>query len=177
MQTTVEIRRMDDWPADVLQVIRGWMPEAFGDGGGYAWATMDWRVVAFQDGAPVSQVEIVVRDGLVNGQPVKLGGIGTVVTPPEHRRKGFASQAMQAADDFMRDTLGVEFGFLITGGEFRVRLYSQLGWQVVQGPMFFTQPERGRVTWPDDDLPVLMVLPFGGRVWPGGEIDVCGLPW
>ncbi len=49
MQTTVEIRRMDDWPAEVLRVIRGWMPEAFGDGGGYTWATMDWRVVAFQD--------------------------------------------------------------------------------------------------------------------------------
>jgi hypothetical protein len=47
-----------------------------------------------------------------------------------------------------------------------------LGWQVVEGPLTFDQPQ-GKVTFPD----VTMVLPCAGKEWPPGVIDLCGLPW
>jgi len=67
--------------------------------------------------------------------------------------------------------LGVEFGLLVCEEDV-VPFYERLGWQVVEGPLTFDQP-GGQATWPA----VVMVLPCGGKAWPEGMIDLCGLPW
>ena len=135
------------------------------------WSEANWYIFVKVRGIIRSQVEIIERTGLVNGRLVKLGGIGGVATTPEWQRRGLSSLAMQKAFIYIKDTLGVEFGILICG-DHRVSFYKRLGWQVIEGPLFFYQPGGRR-----KNDGVTMILPCSVAVWPAGEIDLCGLPF
>jgi GNAT superfamily N-acetyltransferase len=137
----------------------------------YEWSEADWHVMMRVDGMLVSYLAIVERVGAVNERPVKLGGIGGVATVPEWRGRGLASAVMGKAAAFMDDELSVEFGLLLCD-ETTVPFYRRLGWEIVPGPLVFDQP-GGKTTFPD----LTMVLPFAGRAWPQGTIDLRGLPW
>jgi predicted acetyltransferase len=128
-------------------------------------------VVVKLDGIIVSQVGIVERTGMVDGKPVKLGGVGGVATYPNLQRNGLASAAMHMAAGFMMDSLKVDFGLLVCARE-KEPFYRRLGWQEVTGPLVFDQPQ-GKVTFHD----VIMILPCVQQDWPPGIIDLCGLPW
>jgi GNAT superfamily N-acetyltransferase len=142
-----------------------------GQDGGLQWSITDWNVVGYVEGILVTNVEILTRIITVAGEALRIGGIGGVATPPEHRGRGYASQAMRRAADFMRDELGLEFALLVCGPH-RVSLYESLGWQLVTGPMLFDQPD-GKQKFNDP----VMILSLTGKPWPAGEIDLMGLPW
>ncbi len=174
MDMEVEIRAASELSAAERQQIQDLDRQAFPspDPYGYLeWSAHHWQVLVKIDGRCVSQVGIVERTGTVNGQPVKLGGIGGVATLLEWRRRGLAQRAMERAAQFLRDGLGVEFGLLICD-QHMLPYYRKLDWQVVEGPLTFDQPQ-GKVTFPD----VTMILPCTKKDWPPGVIDLCGLPW
>jgi len=156
--------------------VRTWLDqlsaEAFPpDGLNIEWARSDWHVLVWEGEELVSHVEIVERIASVGGQPVKLGGIGGVATKSEWRRRGLAEAAMKAAQAFLRDRLGVDFGLLICD-EKMLPYYGKLGWKLVSRSLWIGQ-ERGKVNFPTPT----MILPVGKDEWPAGEIDLCGPPW
>ena len=170
----IKIRAANELSEAERQQIRDLDRQAFSspDPYGYLeWSTNHWHVLVKVDGRYISQVGIVERTGTVNGQPIKLGGVGGVGTLPEWRCRGLAQQAMERAAQFLRDEVGVEFGLLICNQNM-LPYYRKLGWQVVKGPLTCDQPQ-GKVTFPD----VTMVLPCTKKDWPPGVIDLCGLPW
>jgi len=168
----IEIRTSSQIPKAELEQVSAWVTQIFSDDNdGLQWATDDWHVMVRLDRQVASRVGIVERMGTVNGQPVKLGGIGGVATLPAYRRRGLAHAAMAKAAEFMRNELKVEFGLLICGTKM-ILYYGRSGWQVVQGPMLFEQP-KGMVTYTD----TIMILPCTKNDWPSGIIDLCGLPW
>ena len=170
----LEIKATDALTAEEHAYIASWMRQVWGstDAANYKWSESDWHIVGRIDGKPVTHVEIVERIGTVNGQPVKLGGIGGVTTLPEWRRCGFASTALQRAATFMREELRVEFGLLICEREM-VPLYRRLWWEIADAPLVFEQ-SSGKTSFPEA---VAMVLPCSGKEFPRGVIDLCGLPW
>ncbi|MBN1313666.1 MAG: GNAT family N-acetyltransferase [Anaerolineae bacterium] len=137
------------------------------------WAGGDWQVTVWEGETWTSMLLLVKRAIMVDGQPLLVGGIGSVMTVPEWRGRGHASAAMRAASTFIRDQLKAPFGLLICGSH-RVHLYQSVGWQVVPGPLSFSQPS-GKRTFPDDTI--IMVYPCTDQRWPGGPIDLCGPPW
>ena len=137
------------------------------------WSSDDWTVSVKLDGQAVCHVGIVERAGTVNGQPVKLGGIGGVATLPGWRRHGYAEAALRTAAEFMRNELRVEFGLLICGDQM-MPYYGKLGWQPVAGPLMFDQP-TGKITFGDSTK--IMILPCNKHDWLPGVIDLCGPPW
>ena len=168
----IEIRARHTLSPDELGWLADMDRQVFGTSGdGYTWSATDWHVLVRMDGQWVSQVGIVERTGAVNGQPVKLGGIGGVGTLLAWRKRGLAEAAMRQAAEFMRDQLRVEFGLLICDHKM-VPYYRRLGWQVVEGPLQFDQP-KGQVTFTEP----VMILPCNTRDWLPGVIDLCGLPW
>ena len=168
----IEVRHTEELTESVRAHIDAWLIQQFGEeSGDYAWSDVDWHVLLWMADQMVSHVEIVGRTGTVDGQPVKLGGIGGVVTLPEWRGRGLATAALERAAALMRDELQVAFGLLICGHDM-IPFYHRLGWQVVEGPLMFDQP-GGKVVFDD----VTMVLPCAGENWPEGTIDLCGLPW
>jgi RimJ/RimL family protein N-acetyltransferase len=136
-----------------------------------SWSKMDWNVLVYVDDVLASNVEIVQRTVTVNGVPVHVGGIGGVATLPEYRGRGLATRAMSAADKFMKDELGLEYGLLITGTR-RKSYYEGLHWMVISDPVYFDQPS-GKM----ENDGIAMSLALAVKPWPPGVVDFCGLPW
>jgi predicted acetyltransferase len=107
----------------------------------------------------------------VGGQVVHLGGIGNIATKVEWRKRGYASEALRVAVDFLKDPLQVDFGLMIAT-ENMVGRYAKTGWRQVAGAMMIEQPEGRRAF----SIPIL-VLPVQKTDWPQGMIDLQGLPW
>ena len=160
-----ELRRIvDQWTADSFFEQAFFTPD-------YKWAKPDWHVLVWVGDQVVSCLKVIERTGTVGGHPVKMAGVGDVVTPPPLRRRGYASAAVKAASAFICEKLDAEFGVLMCE-EHLVHFYARYGWQRVPEPLQFDEP-WGKVTSPE----VTMVLPCRGQEWPDGPIDLCGLPW
>jgi GNAT superfamily N-acetyltransferase len=134
------------------------------------WAQADWRIVICEADDVVCHAGVFFRDGLLDGAPVRLCGIGGVMTAPSARRKGYAGAAMKHAAQLMADD-NVDLGLLFCEPH-NVRLYRDLGWRLFDGKVHCTQPSGPTIF----DMMPTMILPI--RMSPEhGEIDLCGLPW
>jgi len=163
----------EEIPAEKQKELDNLLQRVFqGEDGGYTWAWDEkYTVTLSVDGKIVSSLGIFDRMAKVNGQPVRLGGIGGVATDPDHRRNGYAGQVLEKAAKWMTEKMRVDFGLLVCSTE-RARYYAKFGWQVVEGPLWVDQPQ-GKVIL----KAVTMILPCKKTDWPDGEIDLCGLPW
>jgi len=134
------------------------------------WAHADKRIVIFDDQKPVCHAGVFFRDGLINGTPVHLCGIGGVMTSPAVRKKGYAGVAMNRAAQLMEEER-IDFGLLFCEAH-NLKLYGNLGWRIFSGAVHCIQPS-GPMTF---DMMPTMILPV--RMTPdSGKIDLCGLPW
>src|SRR5438094_7308979 len=79
----------------------------------YEWAEPEWYAVARSEDGSVGRLAIVQRQVAVVGQPVRVGGVGGVITKPEYRGCGVATALMLNANAFIKDNLGAEFGLLL----------------------------------------------------------------
>jgi predicted acetyltransferase len=138
---------------------------------GTKWATADWTVMVWEDEELVSNIHIIERTVIAGEQSVRLGGIGNVATKVEWRKRGYATEALKTAMDFLHDPLKVDFGLMIAT-EKMVPGYEKRGWNVAAQSMWVDQPD-GRTAL---NFPV-MILPVCKKEWPKGDIDLCGLPW
>jgi aminoglycoside 2'-N-acetyltransferase I len=137
----------------------------------WTWSQDDWRLLVRMNDRIVSHVAITERICLVDGQPVKVGGIGGVGTHPEWRKQGLASLAMRKTADFLVKTLKVDFGVLFCANEL-VPYYQRLGWRTIDSPVFFGEEGEKMPC----DCPV-MYLPGTKPYWPWGEVNIRGRLW
>lgn len=138
---------------------------------GTKWASPDWAVMVWEDDELVSNVHIIQRTIKVGSEEVRLGGIGNIATKLEWRKRGYATQALKVATDYLTDPLKVDFGLMIAI-EQMIRHYEKKGWRVVAQSMLMEQPSgKMALSYP------VMILPVGKQDWPEGVIDLCGLPW
>lgn len=107
----------------------------------------------------------------VDGEFIKVGGIGGVVTVPTAQKKGLARQLMQHTAEFLEHEWKVAAGLLFCLPKM-LAYYEALGWQRVESPVLIEQPE-GKLASP---LPV-MVLPFHTEEWRHGSVELHSLPW
>jgi hypothetical protein len=119
----------------------------------------------------VSFLTTIKRAALFDDQPVLLGGVGGVMTPVPHQRKGYAGHALREARRIIFEEIEADCGALLCG-EALVPFYNRHGWQVVDGPVEMAQPD-GKALWPER----MMVLPRGAEQWHPRKVDLCGLPW
>ena len=140
-------------------------------GSEFQWAPADLLVLAYWGDQLAAHLSLQERLCQIGGQPMLLAGIGGLATHPEYRDRGLGSAAMRRAAALLREEMRVDFGHLVcTQG--MAPFYARLGWAVVPGPILVAQP-AGQVRLPA----TAMVLPVRRSDWPGGVIDLCGLPW
>lgn len=166
----VRIERADEIGPELKGELKRWTDEVFGYIA-YQWAPAEWFATARIGGVLVGSLKIVTREMTAADERVRVAGIGNVVTKPEYGKRGVATAMLRASEDLMRTKLGAEFGLLICRRKV-APVYEKAGWIHVDGPTRFWQPS-GIVTYPQDT----MVLKLTTREWPGGPIDLCGLPW
>jgi len=94
-------------------------------------------LVATDDGRIVAAVQIFTRTIRLRGEPVLLGGIGSVGTHPEFERRGLATSLLRRAIDEMRQR-GMLLSLLFSG---RTSFYQRLGWVQIPHPLLVV---RGR---------------------------------
>ena len=167
-----EIRQTEALTDEETAQLFGWGENIFGEEPHkLSWRPKDLHFVMYSDGRPVSYVGILKDSVFVNGEPVAVGGVGGVVTVPEEQQKGCARRLMQHAGRFLESEWKVDAGFLFCLSRL-MPYYGRLGWQEVQYPVLIEQP-GGEIVSPMR----VMTLPFGGRDWPAGNIELRSLPW
>lgn len=176
MSIEIDIVSGDEgWPRAKGLLEAAWPPSemATRPWGKVKWAHADLRVlIETDDGTPVCHVGLYFRTATWNGQKVHIGGIGGVATHANHRRRGYASIALNAAVQTMRDHDTAQFALLVCEPH-NFEFYSARGWQPFDGTVYVEQPE-GRIRF---EAMAPFVLDLKRRAPTLGTLDLCGLPW
>jgi len=139
---------------------------------GIVFAHAELRVlVQAEPDCAVCHVGIYRREVTWNGRKVRAGGIGGVLTREDSRRRGYASMALDAAIQTLRDEGSTDFALLFCEPH-NVPFYAGRGWKPFDGEIYAEQPE-GRVRF-TAIAPYVYDLKRAPRQ---GVIDLCGLPW
>jgi aminoglycoside 2'-N-acetyltransferase I len=151
------------WPPDVVAKL----PWA-----GIVFAHADLRVlVQDEPEGAVCHVGIYRREVTWNGRKMRAGGIGGVLTREDKRRRGYASIALNAAVQTLKDEGATDFALLFCEPH-NAPFYMGRGWQPFDGEIYVEQPQ-GRVRF-DAIAPYVHHLK---RSPLRGVIDLHGLPW
>jgi aminoglycoside 2'-N-acetyltransferase I len=152
------------YPPEVLATAPGrslqWAPSA--------WSVLVWTVA----GHLIAHVGIVVRDGTLDGLPVKVGGVGGVKTHPQAQGRGYASAALRCAATALNADHHVAFSLLVCQAHL-LPFYGRLGWLPFPGRLVVEQP-GGPIVFTVNHP---MVLPGVHPAPQEGVIDLQGLPW
>lgn len=151
------------WPPDVVEKL----PWA-----GIVFAHADLRVLVEAEAeGVVCHVGIYRREVKWNGRKVGAGGIGGVLTRQDARRRGYASIALNAAIQTLKDEGSTNFGLLFCEPH-NAPFYLGRGWKPFAGEIYADQPD-GRVRF-EAIAPYVYDI---RRAPLQGVIDLCGLPW
>jgi aminoglycoside 2'-N-acetyltransferase I len=151
------------WPAHVLEKLP-W--------GHLVFAYPEMRVLVQADpGGVVCHVGIQRREVTWNGRKMRAGGIGGVLTREEFRRRGYASIALNAAVQTLKDEGSADFALLFCEPH-HAPFYVGRGWKPFDGEIYAEQPQ-GRIRF-EAIAPYVHDLRRAPR---DGVIDLCGLPW
>jgi aminoglycoside 2'-N-acetyltransferase I len=138
-----------------------------------AWASPDLRVlIDAPDNGLACHTGIFFRTITWNGQKVHIGGIGQVATRTDLRRRGYASIAMDAAMQTMRDHDAAQFALLFCEPH-NFEFYRSRSWQPFTGTVYVEQP-AGRVRF---EAMAPFVRDLKRHAPTQGTLDLCGLPW
>ena len=151
------------WPSDVVEKL----PWA-----GIVFAHAELRVlVQAEPEGLVCHVGIYRREVKWNGRKMRAGSIGGVLTREDKRRRGYASIALNAAIQTLRDEGSTDFALLFCEPH-NVPFYVGRGWKPFDGEIYAEQP-AGRIRF-DAIAPYVYDIRRAPRQ---GVIDLCGLPW
>ena len=152
------------WPPGVLEKLP-W--------GHLVFAHAELRVlVQAEPDEVVCHVGIYRREIKWNGRKMRAGGIGGVVTREDARRRGYASIALNAAVQTLKDEGATDFGLLFCEPH-NATFYVDRGWKPFDGEVYAEQPQQGRIRF-DAITPYVYEL---RRAPLKGTLDLCGLPW
>src|SRR6266481_8859534 len=151
------------WPPQLLEKLP-W--------GNVVFAHADLRVfVRAESGDVACHVGIFRREVTWNGRKMRAGGIGGVLTREDSRRRGYASVALNAAIQTLKDEGATDFALLFCEPH-NAPFYVGRGWKPFDGEIYCDQPE-GRIRF-QATAPYVYKLK---RAPLGGVIDLCGQPW
>ena len=137
------------------------------------WAPATKRVlVRADDGTVVCHAGVHVRDAEWDGLPVRIGGIGELMTHPDHRRQGHARAVLTRALAALRDEAKVAYALLFCEPEL-VMFYVNLGWRRFTGEVIVQQPGGPA------PFAKFLAMTLGVRQPAAtlGRLDLRGLPW
>ena len=166
-----EIRRTEALTEEETQRLFGWGENIFGVAPDLSWRSKDCHFLLYAEGELVSHVGALKHGISVDGEPVRVGGVGGVATVLTAQKKGYARKLMRHAAEVFEREWKVDAGLLFCLPRL-TSFYEALGWQRVKDSVLIEQP-GGQLVSPME----VMVLPFGGKGWPSGSIELRSLPW
>jgi aminoglycoside 2'-N-acetyltransferase I len=150
-------------------------PEEWADWPGRTveWTDPDWCILVREDDAAVvSYTGVVLRDAILDGRSVRVGGVGGIKTHPAARGRGYARVSISAALDFFRTQGDVGFALLVCEPHL-LAYYSALGWREFRGRLLVLQHGETR----EFTFNRVMTHDVGSAGPVAGTIDLHGPPW
>ncbi len=138
----------------------------------FSWASPQWSILLWDQDELVARVGLVAREIHNDGMTNNIGGVGGVMTHPDKRGKGLASQAMCEASKHFDTDLNVSYALLFCGPPL-IEFYKRLMWKPFQGKVFVQQPQ-GKVEFSTHGP---MVLDVKEHAPLDSVLDLNGLPW
>jgi GNAT superfamily N-acetyltransferase len=136
------------------------------------WAPIDpdatWAVLVWDDDLLVTMAAVTERDVLVGELRTHVACIRGMRTRPDHRRRGFASSAMNRAMQFVWKELRPEMALLLSS-EMAVPFYEGLGCRILPGHGAVRTAEREGGVLRPASICSCHGLDFTGRQGPGGR--------
>ena len=137
------------------------------------WVPAQWSILVWApDDGLVAHVGIVIREGALDGKPVRIGGVGSVKTHPRAEGRGYASAALRRAAMVLENDHRVAFSLLVCQAHL-LPFYARLDWLAFPGRLLVEQP-GGPIVFTVNHP---MVLAGQQPVPREGVIDLQGLPW
>lgn len=168
----LQIRQVATLSSAEQQRLFSWSSDPFGVAPlGLEWRPKDVHLVLDVDGQPVSHVGVLRHDVHSGGRGVRVAGLGTVITVPEARGRGYASQLIQHAIHLAREEWSSSASLLFCLPRM-VSYYERLGWHVIEQPVQIDQA-LGRIQAP---VPV-MVYPAEAAALLGTPLILESQPW
>lgn len=134
------------------------------------WATPDWTIIQFVNDEIATFYNIVIREIIIDGEKIKVGGINNVITPKEFRGKGYASKTLSETEYLIFNDLTCELGVLLCADNL-IPFYERLNWYKVDCTVYFAQ-STGQKIWKANT----MFLSRNKKLSPS-KIDLNGAPW
>jgi len=110
--------------------------------------------VMVEEPALFSHAAAVTRSVKCNGQTYACGGLSGVLTYPAFRKRGYASQVVQAATEYL-STASLDMALLWTSPD-KENFYSRFGWVHHQAVSIVTGPEESPEIY--DGFSMLLLL-------------------
>lgn len=149
-----------------------WDPEA-----PYGYSPADVHTLVRDGAALIAHVGFQIRVIEVGGNDVTVAGTGGVLVNESFRGTGLGRQAMQRAQQAMRDAGGVEFGYLGCREQV-VPFYENTGWHRVHATERHASRLDPQNIVTSTNEPILIYpVGKGATEWPKGAIDLRGTPW
>jgi aminoglycoside 2'-N-acetyltransferase I len=138
------------------------------------WAILQWSVIVWDDVVrrAVAHAGIVIRHALWNDCRVKVGGVGSVMTHPDFRARGYARTAVDRVIEFFRERDDVDFALLVCKPSL-IPLYERLGWTTFSGDLLVDQ--HGKSVKFTFNVPMTRSIRLTDEL--GGAINLLGPPW
>lgn len=131
----------------------------------------DHHLLLYDGGRLASHVGVLTHTVTADGRPLRVGGLGGVVTVPAFQRRGHAARLMGRAADWFAARDDVDAGLLFCLPKM-LDYYARLGWVRTDARVVIDQPSGPLVS------PLhVMLLPVRGLPAPCGRIDLRSEPW
>ena len=133
------------------------------------WSRVDWSSICWENNVAHAHAGGIIRQGTLNSKPVKIGGVGGVMTLPESRGQGLASDSIRLLLElFEREN--VDFVLLVCEKHL-IPMYEKLGFRIHDGEMMVTQ--RGK----EERFDFNHVMTRSVRATETGSLNLMGPPW
>ena len=135
------------------------------------WAEPDWAYLGYQGPSLVVFHNIIERAVEIDGVVTPVAGLNNMITLPEFRGRGYASELLRLTQPRWFTELGAEIGMLLCADAL-VPFYERLGWARVEAPVTIEQDAGPRV-WAAN----CMLLEVPASHMPRRHVSLRGLPW
>jgi hypothetical protein len=136
------------------------------------WAPKTLRSMVWNEELLACHVGALVRDVVMDGRLVRVGGIGGVMTAPAVRRRGYARAALATMRRYLIDDQQVSFLLLFCPADL-CSFYGHLGWQsFMNAPVIEQRSKKVQL------LSCRTMVQEGTEIAPiSGTLDLRGAPW
>ena len=137
------------------------------------WALPQWHIMMRdEDDQLISHVGAVTRLCLCDSTEILLGGIGGVMTHPSQRGKGYASDGISRAIEFLGQDIQVDMALLFCAPRLR-SFYQRFGFRCFSADTYVWQ-QGEKTLFPQNEI---MVMPAMKPLPQCAALDLRGLPW